>query len=267
MFLSSVITFTGNQSQSIWSKESTEWLKCKVSGRKLLAYPMQTTGARGLVLVDLYQLPSKSSNNQLYRTISSGSQGDDRRSCLPGLQFSIAEMMVKAGFAQRIYHPIINTDCQSLSPRSVHSEGSLMRSCSTVSIDSSYSVQDIEMFYGHEGLVSTTTISQEPKLDMDKSLSHYNKISPSSVKPIEPADIVEKEMSYRDLTSKEKALSSSPSSLDETQAAKQIKEKETLKENGQSSIDPEKGVVASSADYIQQHSPGACRESEADSCE
>ena len=118
---------------SLWSEESTAWLKCKVSGAKLRAYPTRVQSSK-LVIIDLFVFPPK--NPKLKSPVSSAGKG------LPGLQFSIAEMMVLAGMAQRIM-PQVNegAGCSSgSSPVSKGSNGSLSRSCSSVSIESS--VQD-----------------------------------------------------------------------------------------------------------------------------
>ena len=126
------ILFSGTGA-SLWSEESIAWLKCKVSGAKLRAYPTRVQCSK-LVIIDLFVFPPK--NPKTKSPVSSAGKG------LPGLQFSIAEMMTFAGMAQRIM-PQVNegTGCSSgSSPVSGGSNASLSRSCSSVSIESS--VQD-----------------------------------------------------------------------------------------------------------------------------
>ncbi|KAL9959501.1 hypothetical protein ACROYT_G032828 [Oculina patagonica] len=118
---------------SLWSEESIAWLRCKVSGAKLRAYPTRVESSK-LVIIDLFVFPPK---NPKHKSPVSSQAGNG----LPGLQFSIAEMMIFAGMAQRIM-PQVNggaggsSTCSS-SPVSVGSNESLPRSCSSVSIESS----------------------------------------------------------------------------------------------------------------------------------
>lgn len=115
----------------MWSEESIAWLKCKVSGAKLRAYPTRVESSK-LVIIDLFIFPPK---NPKHKTPVSSPAGKG----LPGLQFSIAEMMIFAGMAQRIM-PHLNEgagNSGSSSPMSGGSNESLTRSCSSVSIESS----------------------------------------------------------------------------------------------------------------------------------
>lgn len=130
--LNFAILFSGTGA-SLWSEDSIAWLKCKVSGAKLRAYPTRVQCSK-LVIVDLFVFPPKNPKNK--SPVSPAGKG------LPGLQFSIAEMMIFARMAQRIMPQVHQgAECSSgSSPVSGGSNASLSRSCSSVSIESS--VQD-----------------------------------------------------------------------------------------------------------------------------
>lgn len=116
---------------SIWSEESIAWLRCKVSGVKLRAFPTRVEGSK-LVIVDLFITPK----NPKYKSPVSSSAGKG----LPALQYSIAEMMIHMGMAQRIIPSVPGGESRrssNSSPLSVGSNESLARSVSSVSIESS----------------------------------------------------------------------------------------------------------------------------------
>lgn len=116
---------------SLWSADSIAWLTHKVSGTKLLAYPSRVESSK-FVIIDLYVFPPK---NPKLKTPVSSVTGKG----LPGLQYSIAEMMIISGMAQRIMLQVRDGSLCSggLSPLSGGSNGCLTRSCSSVSIGSS----------------------------------------------------------------------------------------------------------------------------------
>ena len=114
---------------SVWSQESIEWLRNTVAGKKLRAFPTRVEASK-LVIVDLFVPPPKNPKQKKPVSSSTGKG-------LPGLQYSIAEMMVHGGMAQRIIPTVVGSDksrSTSSSPVSVGSNGSLTRS---VSIESS----------------------------------------------------------------------------------------------------------------------------------
>lgn len=128
---SEFVIFSTGTGASLWSEESIAWLRCKVSGAKLRAYPTRVESSK-LVIIDLFVFPPK---NPKQKSPVSSQAGKG----LPGLQFSIAEMMIFAGRAQRIM-PQVNEGAvcsSSSSPVSGGSNESLPRSCSSVSIESS----------------------------------------------------------------------------------------------------------------------------------
>lgn len=115
----------------MWSQESIEWLRNTVSGKKLRAFPTRVKTSK-LVIVDLFVPPPK--NPKQKKPVSYITDKG-----LPGLQYSIAEMMVHVGMAQRILPTVVGSDksrSASSSPVSVGSNGSLTRSVSSVSIES-----------------------------------------------------------------------------------------------------------------------------------
>ena len=112
---------------SLWSEESIAWLKCKVSGTKLRAYPTRVECSK-LVIVDLFVFPPR---NPKHKSPVSSSAGKG----LPALQYSITEMMIAAGMAQRIM-PQVKDVSSGSSSLSGGSNESISRSCSTVSIES-----------------------------------------------------------------------------------------------------------------------------------
>lgn len=131
--MKSILLFLSTGTGSLWSEESIAWLKCKVSGAKLRAYPTRVQCSK-LVIVDLFVFPPK---NPKHKSPVSSEAGKG----LPGLQFSIAEMLIFVGMAERIMPQGSKGDgcgssSSSSSPVSVQSNESLTRSCSSVSIDS-----------------------------------------------------------------------------------------------------------------------------------
>ena len=101
---------------------------------KLTAFPTRVKVGK-LVIVDLFVSPPKSRNSRS----SVSSQGESEG--LPQLQYSIAEMMIHIGLAQRITPSVPDKDSSSRSasssPLSAASCDSLPRSVSSVSIESS----------------------------------------------------------------------------------------------------------------------------------
>jgi len=101
---------------------------------KLTAFPTRVKVGK-LVIVDLFVSPPKSRNARS----SVSSQGESEG--LPQLQYSIAEMMIHIGLAQRITPSVPDKDSSSRSasssPLSAASCDSLPRSVSSVSIESS----------------------------------------------------------------------------------------------------------------------------------
>lgn len=124
--------FSTGISSSVWSQESIEWLRNSVAGKTLRAFPTRVEASK-LVIVDLFVPPPK---NPKQKNPVSSSVGKG----LPALQFSIAEMMIHVGMAQRIVPAVARGEksrstCSS--PASVGSVESLIRSISSVSIGSS----------------------------------------------------------------------------------------------------------------------------------
>ena len=101
---------------------------------KLSAFPTRVKVGK-LVIVDLFVSPPKSRNSRSSVSSQSESEG------LPQLQYSIAEMMIHIGLAQRIAPSVSDKDSNSRSasssPLSATSCDSLPRSVSSVSIESS----------------------------------------------------------------------------------------------------------------------------------
>lgn len=129
----------------MWSQESIEWLRNTVSGKKLRAFPTRVKASK-LVIVDLFVPPPKNPKQKKPVSSSSGKG-------LPGLQYSIAEMMVHVGMAQRILPTVVGSDkSRSASPVSVGSNGSLTRSVSSVSIESN--VQGETRVNNHEAVTA-----------------------------------------------------------------------------------------------------------------
>lgn len=93
---------------SLWKEESIEWLRNKVSGVKLLAYPRRTDDDP-FIMVDLYLTKARKPRNIPGRDIT-----------LPGQKYSIAHMMVSEGLAQYVGHMVPPS-----SPKSSTSEGQL----------------------------------------------------------------------------------------------------------------------------------------------
>ena len=127
-----LFVFSIGISLSVWSQESIEWLRNSVAGKTLRAFPTRVEASK-LVIVDLFVPPPK---NPKQKNPVSSSVGKG----LPALQFSIAEMMVHVGMAQRIVPAVTRGEksrstCSS--PASVGSVESLTRSVSSVSIESS----------------------------------------------------------------------------------------------------------------------------------
>lgn len=101
---------------------------------KLSAFPTRVKVGK-LVIVDLFVSPPKNRNARSSVSSQSESEG------LPQLQYSIAEMMIHIGLAQRIAPSVSDKDSSSRSasssPLSAASCDSLPRSVSSVSIESS----------------------------------------------------------------------------------------------------------------------------------
>lgn len=101
---------------------------------KLTAFPTRVKVGK-LVIVDLFVSPPKNRNARS----SVSSQGESEG--LPRLQYSIAEMMIHIGLAQRITPSVPDKDSSSRSPSSsplsAASFDSFPRSVSSVSIESS----------------------------------------------------------------------------------------------------------------------------------
>ena len=101
---------------------------------KLSAFPTRVKVGK-LVIVDLFVSPPKSRNSRSSVSSQSESEG------LPQLQYSIAEMMIHIGLAQRIAPSVPDKDSSSRSasssPLSAASCDSLPRSVSSVSVESS----------------------------------------------------------------------------------------------------------------------------------
>lgn len=101
---------------------------------KLSAFPTRVKVGK-LVIVDLFVSPPKNRNARSSVSSQSESEG------LPQLQYSIAEMMIHIGLAQRIAPSVSDKDSSSRSasssPLSEASCDSLPRSVSSVSIESS----------------------------------------------------------------------------------------------------------------------------------
>ena len=163
---------------SLWSEESITWLKCKVSGAKLRAYPTRVESSK-LVIIDLFVFPPKNPKNKSPVSSQAGKG-------LPGLQFSIAQMMILAGMAQRII-PQVNEGarCSSgSSPLSGGSNESSSRSCSSVSIESSVQEGPLcenscealsskdESTYTDNSCSSKETVTQRPEKRPENSTIH-----------------------------------------------------------------------------------------------
>ncbi|XP_068758689.1 uncharacterized protein [Montipora capricornis] len=118
---------TPGVTSSLWSQESIDWLRKTVGGKQLQAYPIKTND---LIIVDLYASPPKSPK-QKHQSVVKG---------LPSLHYSITEMMINVGMAQRIVSAIANNEnsmsTTSSKPLSVPKKNSLTQSVSSVSIES-----------------------------------------------------------------------------------------------------------------------------------
>lgn len=118
---------TPGVTSSLWSQESIDWLRKTVGGKQLQAYPTKTND---LIIVDLYAPPPKSPK-QKHQSVVKG---------LPSLHYSITEMMINVGMAQRIVSAIASNEnsmsTTSSNPLSVTNKDSLTRSVSSVSIES-----------------------------------------------------------------------------------------------------------------------------------
>lgn len=167
----------------MWSEESIAWLRCKVSGAKLRAYPTRVESSK-LVIIDLFVFPPKTPKHK--NPVSSQAEKG-----LPGLQFSIAEMMIFAGMAQRIIPQVSKGAGRSgcSSPVSVTSNESLPRSCSSVSIESSVQegpacVNNCEPVSSKEDSACTDnsfsskeTVIQKPEEKQEKVISNGEAVS------------------------------------------------------------------------------------------
>ena len=117
---------------SVWSEESIAWLRCRVSGVKLRAFPTRVEASK-LVIVDLFVSAPK---NKKHKSPASSPAGKG----LPQLQYSIAEMMIRIGMAQRIVTSISGKESNKStcsSPLSVGSDESFPCSAGSISIESS----------------------------------------------------------------------------------------------------------------------------------
>lgn len=166
---------------SIWSEESIAWLRCKVSGVKLRAFPTRVEGSK-LVIVDLFITPPK---NPKYKSPVSSSVGKG----LPALQYSIAEMMIHMGMAQRIIPSVPGGESRrssNSSPLSVGSNESLTRSVSSVSIESSVQdgtcVNNCETVKAKDGSAGTDNSTSSKGTVVGKPLQVSEKEAESSMK-------------------------------------------------------------------------------------
>ena len=112
---------------SLWSHESIDWLRKTVSGKQLGAYLTKTND---LIIADLFVPPPKNPRNK------------GAVSGLPALHYSIAEMMINVGMAQRIVSSDNSHSTASSSPLSVVSNDSLSASGSTGTVSITSNTQD-----------------------------------------------------------------------------------------------------------------------------
>lgn len=150
---------------SLWSHESIDWLRKTVSGKQLRAYLTKTND---LIIADLFVPPPKNPRNK--GAISWGKG-------LPALHYSIAEMMIKVGMAQRIVSSDNSHSTDSSSPLSLVSNDSLSASGSTGTVSITSNTQDET--HGDED-VNITEVSVET----DNSTSSKDTVAMSPMRKV-----------------------------------------------------------------------------------